>query len=56
MNLLLFLRYVGSCRNDGTQLRPEQIVFMLEQVAKLEFHLLHVHRSKLLLAEHETAG
>ena len=50
------LRYVGSCRNDGTQLRPEQIVFMLEQVAELEFHLLHVHRSKLLLAEHETVG
>ena len=23
------LRYVGSCANDGTLLRPEQMVFML---------------------------
>jgi uncharacterized protein (DUF2344 family) len=42
-------RYIGSCRNDGTQLRPEQIVFMLEQVAAREFNLLHVHRNQLLL-------
>jgi len=53
---LAVLRYVGSCRNDGTQLRPEQVIFMLEQVAKLEFHLLHVHRSRLLLDEHEIVG
>ena len=44
------LRYVGSCRNDGTQLRPEQVIFMLEQVAQLvEFQLLHIHRNRLLL-------
>jgi radical SAM-linked protein len=43
------LRYVGSCRNDGNQLRPEQVVFMLEQVAKLDFQLLHIHRNQLLL-------
>jgi radical SAM family uncharacterized protein/radical SAM-linked protein len=42
-------RYIGSCRNDGTQLRPEQILFMLEQVAAREFHLLHVHRNQLVL-------
>jgi radical SAM-linked protein len=44
-------RYIGSCRHDGTQLRPEQILFMLEQVAarELEFHLLHVHRNQLFL-------
>jgi radical SAM family uncharacterized protein/radical SAM-linked protein len=28
------LRYVGSCRNDGTQLRPEHVIFMLEQVVQ----------------------
>jgi len=43
------LRYVGSCRNDGTLLRPEQILFMLEQVASAEFQLLHIHRNQLIL-------
>jgi radical SAM-linked protein len=43
------LRYVGSCRSDGTVLRPEQILFMLEQVASAEFHLLHIHRNRLVL-------
>jgi len=44
------LRYVGACRNDGTLLRPEQIPFMLEIVTATEFQLLHIHRSKLILA------
>jgi radical SAM family uncharacterized protein/radical SAM-linked protein len=44
------LRYVGSCRQDGTVLRPEQILSILEQVAGVEFHLLHVHRERLILA------
>ncbi len=43
------LRYVGSCQSDGTQLRPEQVIFMLEQVAQLQFQLLHIHRNQLLL-------
>ncbi len=43
------LRYVGSCRNDGTLLRPEQILFMLEQVTNAEFELLHFHRNQLIL-------
>ena len=43
------LRYVGSCRNDGNQLRPEQVIFMLEQVARAELQLLHIHRNRLLL-------
>lgn len=44
------LRYLGACRNDGTLLRPEQIPFMLESVTTTEFDLLHIHRSKLILA------
>ncbi|GAA6616345.1 TIGR03960 family B12-binding radical SAM protein [Scytonema sp. NUACC26] len=44
------LRYVGSCRQDGTVLRPEQILSILEQVAGAELHLLHVHRERLILA------
>ena len=43
------LRYVGSCRNDGTFLRPEQIVLMLEQVSGQEFRLLKIHRDRLIL-------
>jgi radical SAM family uncharacterized protein/radical SAM-linked protein len=41
------LRYVGSCRNDGGLLRPEHILFMLEQVEAVEFQLLHIHRQSL---------
>ncbi len=44
------LRYVGACRNDGTLLRPEHIPVMLGFVTKTEFELLHIHRSKLVLA------
>ncbi|MDM9380908.1 TIGR03960 family B12-binding radical SAM protein [Chlorogloeopsis sp. ULAP01] len=45
------LRYLGSCRHDGILLRPEQILFMLEQVAGLEFQLLHIHRNRLVLRD-----
>jgi radical SAM-linked protein len=45
------LRYVGSCANDGTLLRPEQMVFMLEQVSGLELQLSKVVRSRLILTE-----
>ncbi|MEC4813570.1 MAG: TIGR03960 family B12-binding radical SAM protein [Scytonema sp. PMC 1069.18] len=45
----VILRYVGSCRHDGVVLRPEQILFILEQVANVEFHLLHIHRNRLVL-------
>jgi radical SAM-linked protein len=43
------LRYLGSCRHDGVNLRPEQILYMLEIVASVEFHLLHIHRNRLVL-------
>ncbi|MBD2087180.1 TIGR03960 family B12-binding radical SAM protein [Trichocoleus sp. ST-U3] len=45
------LRYLGSCQNDGTVLRPEHIVLMLEQVTGREFQLLHAHRRQLLLKD-----
>lgn len=44
------LRYVGSCRNDGTLLRPEHVIQMLELTAQQEFQLVHIHRQQLLLA------
>ncbi|WP_353931356.1 TIGR03960 family B12-binding radical SAM protein [Okeanomitos corallinicola TIOX110] len=43
------LRYVGSCRHDGVNLRPEQILSILGIVACQEFHLLHIHRNQLVL-------
>jgi radical SAM family uncharacterized protein/radical SAM-linked protein len=45
------LRYVGSCANDGTLLRPEQMVFMLEQVSGVELQLVRVVRSRLILGD-----
>ncbi|WP_009633776.1 TIGR03960 family B12-binding radical SAM protein [Synechocystis sp. PCC 7509] len=45
------LRYTGVCQNDGTQLKPEQVIFMLEQVARQEFNLLHIHRDRLLIED-----
>jgi radical SAM family uncharacterized protein/radical SAM-linked protein len=46
----LELRYVGSCANDGTLLRPEQLVFMLEQFAGKELRMMNVVRSRLILS------
>ncbi len=43
------LKYIGSCRNDGTKLSPEQVVYMLEQFALAEIQLLQVHRQQLIL-------
>ncbi|MGA7937718.1 MAG: TIGR03960 family B12-binding radical SAM protein [Kovacikia sp.] len=43
------LRYIGSCRNDGTLLRPEHLIYMLEQVANREFQLVRGHRDRLIL-------
>jgi len=43
------LRYTGSCRSDGNLLKPEHIVFMLEQVSHQEIQLLQVERSQLIL-------
>ena len=43
------LRYLGSCRNDGTLLPPEQVVYMFEQVSGQAFNLLKAHRQQLIL-------
>ncbi|MBE9137196.1 TIGR03960 family B12-binding radical SAM protein [Nodosilinea sp. LEGE 07088] len=44
----VWLQVVGNCRNDGNLLRPEQVVSMVEQVAKQPLELQHVHRSRLI--------
>ncbi len=43
------LRYLGSCRNDGTMLQPERMIYLLEKFAQQEFQLLHAHRQQLVL-------
>ncbi len=45
----VILKYVGSCQNDGTLLRPDHIILMLEKIAECEFQLGHIHRNKLIL-------
>lgn len=42
------IAYEGSCRNDGTLLRPSQVVEMLEAVSGVEIELQHVHRQRLI--------
>ena len=43
------LNYRGSCRNDGTLLQPDHLIYMLNKVAEQEFELLHTHRQKMIL-------
>jgi radical SAM family uncharacterized protein/radical SAM-linked protein len=45
----IVVRYVGSCRNDGTLLSPEQLCYMLEQISGQELHLVHGHRQQIML-------
>jgi len=45
------LRFVGSCGNNGAQLRPQQVVWMLEQVQGYEFQLVAIHRQRLILRD-----
>ncbi|MDB9307896.1 TIGR03960 family B12-binding radical SAM protein [Aphanizomenon sp. CS-733/32] len=49
LDSIAVVRYLGSCRPDGVILRPEQILSMLETVANVEFHLLHIHRQRLVI-------
>ncbi|MDV2999027.1 MAG: hypothetical protein N5P05_000633 [Chroococcopsis gigantea SAG 12.99] len=44
------LSYWGSCRNDGTLLQPDHLIYMLEKVAGRGFNLLHIHRQQMALA------
>lgn len=45
------IRFVGSCTNDGSILKPEHFIMMLEQVSGQIIELLHAHRQQLILAE-----
>jgi len=45
----VILRYVGSCRNDGTLLNADNVIYMLEQVSGVELELLKIHRQQMIL-------
>ena len=49
-NNSVILRYLGSCRNDGTMLQPQQVILMLEKISGIELQLMKVHRQRLILA------
>jgi radical SAM family uncharacterized protein/radical SAM-linked protein len=49
LNQPVVLRYIGSCRNDGTLLKPQDVVFMLELFSKQAIVLGPVHRMQLIL-------
>ncbi|MGF1458541.1 MAG: TIGR03960 family B12-binding radical SAM protein [Leptolyngbyaceae cyanobacterium] len=44
------IHYRGSCKNDGTLLRPEHVSYMLEQALQRPLRLLHTHRLSLILS------
>lgn len=44
------IRFTGSCRNDGTNLSSDNLIYMLEKVANTELELLNVHREQLILS------
>jgi len=45
--------YQGSCKNDGTLLQADHILYMLEKVTEKHFNLQQIHRQKMLLRESE---
>ena len=49
-NNTAILRYIGSCRNDGTMLQPQQVILMLEKISGIELQLTKIHRQRLILA------
>ena len=49
-DLQAVFRYIGSCRNDGTLLRPDHVLYLLEQASQQELRLLKTHRRQLILS------
>ncbi|NJN76252.1 MAG: TIGR03960 family B12-binding radical SAM protein [Synechococcaceae cyanobacterium RL_1_2] len=45
------INYVGSCRNDGTLLSPDQLAIALETVTGYKFNLISAHRCRLILGD-----
>ncbi len=52
-NSKITIQYQGRCVNDGSSLKPNHVVWMLEQTAGYELQLLKTHRLALILAPGE---
>lgn len=48
------INYIGSAKNDGTLLTPEQVCFMLEEVSQEKINLTKAHREIIILADYIT--
>ncbi len=48
----VLVTFTGSSRNDGTLLRPEQVAWMLSQVAQQPIEIRRVHRRRLIFQSH----
>lgn len=44
----VIINYIGSCKNDGTLLSPEQVCYMIEKISGQEINLIHAHRQQLI--------
>jgi radical SAM family uncharacterized protein/radical SAM-linked protein len=44
------IRFIGSCRNDGTLLKPDQVAWMLAQMAQQPIGVKRVHRQRLMFS------
>jgi radical SAM family uncharacterized protein/radical SAM-linked protein len=58
------IKYVGSCRNDGTMLRPPAVLRMFAQILggssehtaeAMQLHLAKVHRTQVILGDKNVA-
>jgi radical SAM family uncharacterized protein/radical SAM-linked protein len=41
--------YIGTCRNDGTQLQPRNLAYLFEQISGVNIQLGQIHRLALML-------
>ena len=43
------IKYIGSAKNDGSLLTPDQVCYMLEQISAENLSLIKAHREKIIL-------
>ncbi|NCO76016.1 MAG: TIGR03960 family B12-binding radical SAM protein [Cyanobacteria bacterium] len=45
------INYLGSAKNDGSLLTPDQVCFMLEQISGENLSIIKAHREEIILAD-----
>ncbi|MEM9137526.1 MAG: TIGR03936 family radical SAM-associated protein, partial [Cyanobacteria bacterium P01_F01_bin.42] len=51
LNPVPTMHFIGTWNNDGTQLRPEHVLYMLELQGATGLGLSHIHRKRLILED-----